>query len=870
VWKGIDTTLDRPVALKFLSDEFAADPSRGARFEREARLLATLQHANIASVFSVHRVEEAQFLVMELVAGEELSQRLARGPLPMDDAMSIARQIAEALEAAHAAGVVHRDLKPANVKVTPGGQVKVLDFGLAKALGDGRDPVSAADLSLSPTATAGTMAGVIMGTAPYMSPEQAKGRPVDRRTDLWSFGVVLWEMLTGMRLFAGESASEVIAEVLKSDPDFTQLPPDTPPSIRRLLRRCLARDPKARIHDAADARLEIEESGIEEAGGARSAHAAPAAPMWQRLLPWALAAAGVAAAVTLLVSKGPSTAAGTSGLVLFGVPAAAGERLPDEQESILDISSDGREILFIAAGDEGRWIYRRTIDQPAARRIEGTEGASSVFLSPDGRWVGFFVEGSLRKVPIGGGKPVTLTSVPANRGASWGPDGWIAVTPSFDSGISRVPDTGGAPTPLTNVEASRSERTHRWPQVTHDGKWVIFTVGLLDSPGDYDGAAIDAVRLETGERHRVLEGARMARFVPPGYLLFQRESSLLAAPVDPDRMEVIGTPRSLVEGVGGENSSGVGYWAAGSDTLIYALQSAVANDRVVVIVDRSGSETLLPLPPASYWQPRISPDGTRIAVAIGAGAASDDDLWVYDIPRDRFDRLTSDTGNGVPMWSPDGTRIYFTRGGKGNVGIHWKAADGSGDSRMIFPAREGKVLVPESVHPDGKSLIVSESGGSIDLLRLPLDAPESPETLLGEPYPEWGGQFSPDGRYLLYTAIEAHREEVYVRDMAGGGGKWQVSHDGGMFPLWSHDGSEICFIKENRILVASVRTSPSFRSDPPVVLFSGPYELKTFPLRNYDMAADGRFVFLKPAVDGAAPRQVSVTLGWPRLIEPNR
>jgi Tol biopolymer transport system component len=864
VWKAEDTTLDRAVAIKILPPEFAADQERVARFEREARVVAALQHPNIAAVFSVHKEEDLHYLALELVAGEDLSQILTQGPLPLDEAIAFARQIAEALEAAHQAGVVHRDLKPANVKVTPDGRVKVLDFGLAKfsagaASGGSGDPVS-----LSPTITAGTKAGVIMGTAPYMSPEQAKGKPVDRRTDLWAFGAILWEMLTGRRLFPGEATSEILAEILKTDPDFRALPPGTPAGIRRLLRRCLTRDPRSRLHDAADARLELEEaaSGDAEADHGNGPPGSPAtapspARAWLARVPWILSGILAFAFIMAMNDNGQQTAPVTPAMT-FGVPTLEKEVLPDDELQMIDLSQDGRDLVFIGVGEESRWVYHRPLHRMEARRIPGTEGAAGVQLSPDNRWVAFVSEGRLLKIPIEGGTPIFLAETPANRGVNWGADGVIVLAPSYNSGIVRVPALGGPAETITTPDQTKGERSHRWPQILPGGRWVLFTVGMVNSPGDYDASNVDAVNLHNGTRKRVLEGARMARFVPPDRILFQRDASLLSMKVDPETMEVSGTPVSLTEGVGGESSSGVGYWAAAANgTLAYVPQSAVSNQRKLVLVDQDGSETTLPLPPDSYWHPRFDPSGRRIAFSIGSGGGADDDVWVYDLSRERLDRLTFGSRGGIPCWSPDGTRIAYARGGTGTTGIFWKEADGSGAEEALLMNSQGLVRLPDAFTPGARSLLFTQVSGSLSIQTVSLSPPGEPATLLSG----YASALSPDGRYVAYTGTTGATYEVFVSQMGGDGGRWQVSAAGGKTPVWSRDGTQLYFNRDNEILAAKVTTEPAFRSDRPRVLFKGPYHFPSDPSRNFDVDAEGRFILLRRHIEDSS-RNIHILTGW--------
>jgi len=874
VWRAEDQKLGREVALKVLPEAVADDPERLARFEREARVLASLNHPNIAHLYGLETVapgpgtgtgagtEELTFLVMELVEGEGLDERIARGAVPVDEAIGLALQVGEALEAAHAKGIVHRDLKPANIRITQDGRVKVLDFGLAKALDpDGETTSSGIELSLSPTLTAHmTQAGMLLGTAAYMSPEQARGRGADRRSDIWAFGCVLMEMLTGASPFAGDTVADILGAIVHREPDWDALPPTTPPAVRRLLRRCLRREPRERLHDIADGRIELQDALSEDPTDVVAA--SPRAPAWRRLLPWAMVAAlAVLVVASMWRSRTPRGETDPIAALEVGVPE--GQFLPDDEFSIVDISADGRTMAFVADGQNGRMIYVRTLDRLDARPVAGTEGAVSPTLSPDGTWIAYFAGNTLFKVPVEGGAPVALAEAPANRGVDWGPDGWIVFSPTFNTGLVRVADTGGTPQVVTEPDRSRQERTHRWPQVLPGGEWVLFTVGAVDSPGDYDEAAIDAVHIGTGERRRLAEGARLARYVPPGYLLFQRESSLLAARFDLDALEMTSGPVSLVEGVGGESSSGAGYWAASDvSTLLYAPEIAIQNDRLLVLIDPDGDEIPLPVEPRAYWHPRFSPDGSKIAFSIGSGAAAADDIWVLDVASGRLDRVTFGNSGGVPTWTPDGRRLAFARGGTGATGIYWKRADGSGEDELLLRSREGQVVLPDTFRPDGAEMLITEASGSMGIFRFRLESREIDSAFLDGAWSEWSAAFSPDGRFVAYSSTENGAEDVFVTTYPEPTGKWQLSMDGGSGPVWSADGSEVYFASQGAVIAVPIdRGGDGIRPGLPRQLFTGPFKLRTAPIRNFDVAPDGRFVMVKELYL-AQRRQLVLMQGW--------
>ncbi len=880
VYRATDTRLDREVAIKVLPAALAGDADRLARFEREAKLLAALNHSNIAHVYGFEQATLADgstvhFLAMELVEGEDLSQRLKRGAIPVDECVAIARQIAEALEEAHDKGIVHRDLKPANVKVTPDGKVKVLDFGLAKAFA--ADPMASSgshDLSQSPTlaAAAGTQAGIILGTAAYMSPEQARGKAVDRRADIWAFGVVLFEMLTGRRLFDGETVSDVLAAVLTREPDWAALPPSLPAGVEALLRRCLERDPKQRLRDVGEARLALARVAAGEAitsSGFRAV-AAVEAPSRRRFVPQALALLAVAAVASVatlaLVGRGDDGRAGARRLTAFGVLVPEGRFLPRSQSPLLDLAADGRTLVFLAEGDDGTGVFTRAIDRLEVRRLAGSDGAEHPALSPDGRWVAFFAGGQLRKLPLEGGTALSLAEGRAPRGVAWMPDGGSLVySPAYSSALWRVPATGGGAKEVTQLDSARGERSHRWPAPLPDGRTVLFTVGEASRPGDYDDGRIDAVRLDSGERRTVLERARMARYSATGHLVFQRRGALLAVRFDASRLETSGEPFVLHEGTAGETSSGAGYFAVSATGLLaFAPESAIPSERALVLVDREGRETELAVQPAAFNNPRFSPDGRSLAFGQGTASGADDDVFVMDLATQRVRRLTFGQGHGIPTWSPDGRRIVYLNGRAGAAtGLAWKAADGSGEEALLAQ-HATKQFIANSWTPDGR-LAVTDTGGAFDAVLLD-PATGQIEPIRADPATsEYAPAFSPDGRFVAYTSTETGVDEVFVETFPTGGGKWQVSSDGGNCPVWSRDSRELYYAADEAIYAVAVDTKTVFQADPPKLLFRGPYDLRLMPVRNHDVGPDGRFALVKRRFLSGRPHELVVFDGWPSL-----
>ena len=753
VYRATDTKLGREVALKVLPTVFANDSQRMARFKREAHVLASLNHPNIASIYGLEEADGVHCLVLELVEGPTLAERIREGAIPLDESLTIAKQISEALEAAHEKGVIHRDLKPANVKVTPEGLVKVLDFGLAKALAE---PASEAEMENSPTASIlPTHEGVILGTAAYMSPEQAKGKIVDKRADIWAFGVVLFEMLTGKRLYTGENASETLASVIKDDPDWNLIPTDTPLKIRELLRRCLQKDSRKRLRDVGDARIEIEEALADPSGTlALPAGSVAAQPTWRRALPWAIA--GLLGFVAVVALWAPWRTKETPMRVSVNFPS--GQSLWTVQGAAAVISPDGTRLAFVTTDDQGqRKLYLRPLDQLQANALSGTEGAA-----------------------------VTLCDAPNGRGGSWGEDGTIVLAPEIYSGLSRVSSAGGTREAVSTLDKGKGETTHRWPQVLPGGKAVLFTVGIGSTDGN-----IEVQSLETGERKTLQLGGFYGRYLPTGHLVYMSEATLFAAPFDLARLEVTGPPAPILEDV----RTSPNYWSGQFDfsqtgTLVYLTGGGAASEVSIFWMDPEGkTEPLLPTP-RDYKNPSFSPDGKRLAVDIDEGGNSD--LWVYELERETLSRLTFDEGNDHgPVWTPDGQWVTFAsnRGGGRVLNLYWKRADGTGDAERLTESSNSQF--PFSWSPDGKVLAFFEPspGTNMDLWTLPMEGdgagglkPGKPTQFLRMSFRQWDPAFSPDGRWIAYQSDESGQFEVYVRPFPGPGGKWQISTTGGRMP----------------------------------------------------------------------------------------
>jgi serine/threonine-protein kinase len=861
VYRARDAKLNRDVAIKVLPDAVAEDAQRLARFQREAQVLASLNHPHIAAIYGLEKAGSVEALVLELVEGETLAERIAQGRIPTDEALAIARQIADALEAAHEKGIVHRDLKPANVKVTPEGKVKVLDFGLAKALtGDRSSP----DQTHSPTLTAAaTSAGVVIGTAAYMSPEQARGKSVDKRADIWAFGVLLYEMLSGRKAFEGETVSDTLAAVLRADIDWSALPAETPASVRRVLRRCLDRDARTRFRDIADARIEMDEAVEPAAAGAAPVMAARRGGS---RVAWAVAGlAAVAAAVgwwRMLSAPKPAVAP----LTAFAVAIPPGDSIAYDDTPILAMSRDGRRLVYAAERAGARGLFLRSLGEIEPRLLEGTTNARSPFFSPDGQWIGFFAEGGkLKKTPVAGGPPQTICEgVAAQRGAAWADDDTIILTADYAAGLSRVSARGGRIEPLTKVDTGKGDRTHRWPDVLPGGESVLFTIGSEKSPGNYDDAKIALLDRKTGRIRILLEGGSMARYCPPGYLLYVRGRALLAVPFESARREIVGESFPVPEKIAGDPSSGIGYFAvAGDGSLAFVPGATATVESKLVLTDRKGTATELPLPPRQYRFPRFSPDGTKIAFSIGSGRGADDEVWIYQLAGGALARLTFSGGNFCPIWSGDGSRLLYVSARATNEGIYARSADGGGAEEWLYG--DFTARLPSDWSRDGKTFLFTHPSNQVWIAELKSSGnsakPPVADSRVLEPG-AYGGVFSPDGRWVAYSAaVSGALSEIFVRAADGSAAKWQLTTDGGSHPVWA--GNEIFFFNlRSQVLVMEVQTEPVFKAGKPEPLVEGPFELRTAPLRNYDVSKDGkRFVFVKGGSDLGA-REVDVVLNW--------
>ena len=856
VYQAHDTKLGRDVAIKVLPAAFVHDAERLARFQREARLLASLSNPNIATIHGLEHSDGLQYLVMELVPGQTLAERVSAGALRIEEALKIAAQIAEALEAAHEKGVIHRDLKPANVKVTPEGRVKVLDFGLAKAFaGD-----SGLDLSNAPTVTAmGTEEGRVLGTPAYMSPEQARGKDVDKRTDIWAFGCVVYELLTGRRAFRGETVSDTIAAVLEREPDWQALPLATPAKIRDLLRWCLQKDSQRRLRDIGDARMEIEEALAAPAIAEPSAPSKGIRALGRRPLILSLGALLLGAAIASLATWNLKPTPSPRPISRFTITLPPGQQLTGlDTGPAVALSPDGTHLAYVAIQGGTQQLYLREMDSVESKPIPGTEGAVNPFFSPDGQWVGFFAGGNLKKVPVSGGAAVTLGDASNPHGASWGSQGMIAFTPANGLGVQQVSDAGGTPQPLTPLE--KGELSHLWPEFLPGGKAVLFAAG--STAINFTNARVAVQSVGTGERRNLVQVGTNPRYAPSGHLVYAQGGSLMAVPFDPQRLAVTGTAVPVVEGVLQSPVSGAAqYSISATGSLVYVLGGVQSNQSKLVWVSRSGAEQPLAAPARAYRGPRVSPDGRRVAVTI---QEQESQVWLYDLSRETLTRLTfGGNVNNNPSWTPDGKRIAFESSNEGPLNIFWQLADGSGGLERLTTSEY--VHVPHSWSPDGQLLAFIEytptTGYDIWLLRM---GDHKAQPFLRTPFNESVPRFSPDGRWLAYISDESGRYEIYVQPYPGPGGKWQISTEGGTEPAWNPNGRELFYRSGDKMMAVDITTQPGFAAGKPRMLFEGRYRPTPVTSPNYDVSSDGqRFLMLKPSEQAqAAPTQINVVLNW--------
>jgi serine/threonine-protein kinase len=848
VYKARDTRLDRTVAIKVLPEHIAKREDLRARFEREARAVASLNHPHICTLHDIGNQDGAGYMVMEYLEGETLAARIGKGAIPLDQALKFATQIADALDRAHRAGVTHRDVKPQNIMLTRDG-VKVLDFGLAKS-------TAAAGPTDATLSKALTTEGTVMGTPQYMAPEQFEGKEADSRSDIWAFGAVLYEMVTGQKAFQGKSYSSLIGAILSADPPPMSVRPFTPAWLERLVRRCLAKDPEDRWQTMRDIVIELRTPPQE---------AAVAGPSKTARLPWTMAGA-------------LALAFGISGVGWYNatrpVPPRPLMRLnveivPDTPLARVDVgatfggnmlalSPDGARLAITLRGADGKVrLHTRLLNQSQVTPLAGTENGDAPFFSPAGDWIGFFAEGKLKKISVEGGAAVTLCDAPSGRGGSWGDDGNIFAALSTTGVLSRIPSTGGTPVPVTQLNAG--EVTHRWPQVLPGSQAVLFTAAAGVSASGYDDANIDVISFRTGERKTIQHGGFSARYLADatgsngtGHLIYLHQSTLFAAPFHPGRLASTGSPASVLEDVSSTLAAGGDFAFAQNGTFVYLSGKGPQAGWSISWVDSSGKTQPLHAPPGQYFSPRFSPDGKRLAFSMRTGKGSD--IWVKESDRDTPSRLSFLPGiNRDPVWAPDGKNIVFASGNQAQAasGLYGVRSDGSGEAKRLT---EGKFTpTPASFSPNGKRLAIVQTGnsGSFDIFTMPVEADPAPgalgvrlgkaELFLGTPFGEVSPAFSPDGRWLAYVSNESGTNEVYVRPFPGPGGRWQVSTGGGRLPLWSREGRELLFeALDQRVMVVNYTAQGGSFAAGKARVWAETRLRSTGLSPNYDLAPDGK------------------------------
>jgi serine/threonine protein kinase/WD40 repeat protein len=875
VYRARDTKLGRNVALKILPSEFTHDPDRIARFKREAQVLASLNHPHIAAIYGLEEANDSQFLVLELVEGDTLAQRIARGPIPVEEALAIARQIAEALEAAHEKAIIHRDLKPSNIAFTAGDQVKVLDFGLAKALDDGsasgRLPP---ERTASPTITTPAMmtgVGMILGTTAYMSPEQAKGRAADKRSDVWAFGCVLYEMFTGHRAFEGEDVSDTLAAVLRSEPDWSTLPTAVPPAIRVLLQRCLQKDRRQRVAEVSTALFLLNESERLHApdpagpssvaiGASVSRHA-----MWRRVAIGSTITLVVGSAVTgalVWFSMRPSAPP----LVRFSItPSGTAAVALTNNTREVAITLDGTRIVY---GGNGGALFVRALDQLEPTPLTGLGIARDPFISPNGEWVGFFdLRAALKKVAITGGPAVTLCRVTGQpRGATWGPDGTIIFSTDAIGGLQRVSAEGGEPTVLTRISRERGESGHLWPEFLPGGSAVLFTITSMT--GGIENAQVAVIDLRTGTQKILVRDGSNAHYVPSGHLVYAAEGTLRAVAFDINRVETTGPaipvlPRVVTK----TNTGGADFAVARNGTLVYVPsdgRGSLGERRTLVWVDRQGHEEPIKAPARSYISARISPDDTRVALGV---ADQDGDIHIWDLVRGTLTRLTFGPRQDLsPVWTPDGHRIVFASDRAGVFNLFWRAADGTGAEERLTESPNPQR--PSAISPGAEPQVIFDENTSngFDIMALTLDKDRRVQPLVKTRLTVRNGEVSPDGHWLAYESAESGpRLEIYVRPFPDvNSGHWQVSAEGGRQPVWGRKGQELVYVALSGALMSvPLEHAPAWKAGPPTKLFENAFawSLPGTAIRSYDVSHDGRrFLALKPVGGSEQPADAPTSL----------
>jgi serine/threonine protein kinase/Tol biopolymer transport system component len=874
VYRARDEKLNRDVAIKVLPSALSADKDRLSRFEQEAQAAGTLNHPNILVIYHIEAHGGSPYIVSELLEGQTLRERMNGAALPQRKALDLALQIVRGLAAAHEKGIVHRDIKPDNIFITNDGRVKILDFGLAKlsetSNGESQTEVATRKVKTDP--------GTVMGTIGYMSPEQLRGQNADARSDIFSFGAVFYEMLSGTRAFYRNSTAETISAILKEDPpDLSTTNKMVSPSLERVVNRCLEKNPEQRFHSASDLAFAIEAlsgMGVDSGQTAAMPLARAAEGFKEKILNrsqvWIASTAILALALialTMFVVSRRSSRSESSPVVRYDLPALNKTALNLLRTPAVVVSPDGTTLAFLANSDGVNHLYLRKRDDTEIKMIPGTEGALDAAFSPDGQWIAFIADFTLKKAPLNG--PVVSLANNNNdpRGVTWLNNDTLVYAPAPTGGLFEISANGGTPREITAVDEKKNERTFRWPQALPGGKAILFTVGTLDKPDDYEGANIEAVILATGERRVLIKGGSMARYVPSGHLIFAREGILYAVAFDLGSLAVRGQPVAVLTGVAGDKTTGAAHFAVANDgTLAYVPGSATTGIRTLVWVDQSGNQTPVNIPRGQLNDLQISPDGSRAALLQGSSGSGD--VWIYEFARSTFTRFTFTTTNATPVWSADSKNIYYVSiapvGARDQTTIFRKPADGSHDAETILTMNGRQYL--KAIFRDGETaLLDSELQTTTGYVsKITLTAGAQPTPIVSTPqFNHFAAAVSSDGRWLAYQSNESGRPEIYVRDLAEGGGRWQISTGGGQEPHWSPNGRELYYRNSGSLLVVPIETQTTFQAGTPKNLFGEVYDLRSNTGETYDVdPRGGRFLLIRPPKEDVTSAQVRMVLNW--------
>lgn len=860
VYLAEDTILKRKVAIKILPQQFALDKERLARFGREARLLAKLSHPNVATIYGLEKSDDLQILVMEMIEGNTLEDRIKQGPLPVDETIEVFRQIAEGLESAHAKGIIHRDLKPSNIKVTPEGKVKILDFGLAKVF---TGKMTDVDIDKSPTITAQmTEPGVVLGTAAYMSPEQARGKEADSRSDIWSFGVLLWEALTGERLFDGDSVSDTLAAVLRADIEGAALPEDTPAIVQALLKRCLVREPRLRLRDIGEARIALEALALDDQevtllGTPELTSAKGLISRRASVLPWLAAGLAVATAVLLGVLYFRQKVAEPP-VVWTSLTIPPNVRA--DFENGIAFSPDGSKIAFTVINQNGlQQLWVRELSSPVGRLLSGTEGCRYPFWSPDGRNIGFFASARLKRIPAEGGQTQTLATAPDARGGAWGPDGRIVYAPYFQDGLYIINDNGGQPEVLTEI--ALGEVNHRFPVFLPDGKNLLFLVLLDETHEGTDDGRIEIFNLATRERKSLISISSSMAYSNSGHLLYWRDGDLVAHPFDTGNLTLTGNPIPLAENVS-YSSLEYAVFSAGPDLLVFQQGIRIRRPSQLRVTDRAGKTVGESTPEREYKGFAVSNDGQRVAYDY-QGA-----IWVLDLIRGTSSRLTVENAyNWGPLWSPDDRWVAYTTDRNKPHETMRRLSSGLGSEEILMDSQNKAKATDWSA--DGRFLLFEylnpETDWDIALYEL---KKKELKLLVQTPWIESSPSFSPDDKWVLYASTESGRWEVYVIPLKGNGEKYRISTTGGLYPEWSPKGNEIFYFDlQGQLMAVNVTRGKELEFDLPRELFSIDHPING--LAPFRSMPDGEHFLVKRFSSAEKATPLYLVQNWTRLLEKN-